>query len=101
MSGALTIETLSAEDFLPHVGHQFRLAGADSPHTLELLSVTPARRAVPGQRTGFSLLFRSALPRVPEQTTLSLVHPALGELSLFVVPVAQDAAGVQYEAIFN
>jgi hypothetical protein len=101
MSGAMTMETLSAEDFLPHVGHQFRLAGADSPHTLELLSVTPARRAVPGHRTGFSLLFRGALPKVPEQTVLQIVHPTRGELGLFVVPVAQDADGVQYEAIFN
>lgn len=97
----MAIDTLSAEDFLPHVGQHFRLADAGGPQTLELLSVTRAGRAAPGHRTGFSLLFRSAMPTVLEQTVLNLLHPTRGELGLFVVPVGQDAAGVQYEAIFN
>jgi hypothetical protein len=97
----MAIETLSAEDFLPHVGQRFPLAEGGGTQALELLSVTPARRVAPDQRTGFSLLFHSATSTVLDQTVLKLVHPTRGEFSLFVVPIGQDADGVQIEAIFN
>lgn len=97
----MAIEVLDAEDFLPHVGTAFPVAGSEGAVSLELLSVTPARHVVAGQRAGFSLLFRSTFPAPAEQTVLGLLHPTRGELGVFVVPVGQDADGVHFEAVFN
>lgn len=96
----MAIETLRAEDFLPHVGQRFPLATA-GPQALELLSVTPAQGAAAGHRPGFALLFRSAGPAVAVQTVLDILHPTRGAVAVFVVPVGQDSDGVRYEAIFN
>lgn len=49
----------------------------------------------------FSLVLRG--PRVPAlpQGTYRVVHPRLGPVELFLVPIALDAQGMRYEATFN
>lgn len=49
----------------------------------------------------FSLLFRGPADRMLAQATYRLVHPVLGDLDIFLVPIRQDAAGIYYQAIFN
>jgi hypothetical protein len=55
----------------------------------------------PERRPPFSLIFRCADERVLPQHTYSLNHPALGEVSVFLVPIGKDAKGVSYQALFN
>jgi hypothetical protein len=66
---------------------------------LELVSVSNLRET-PRQRM-FSILFRGPLETPFNQGTFPLKHEALGNASLFLVPVAREADGMHYEAVFN
>jgi hypothetical protein len=47
------------------------------------------------------MIFKGPTSAPIEQKIYRLDHPALGPLDLFLVPIARDQAGVQYEAIVN
>ena len=96
------LEDLTADDFAAHSGSRYllRLAGAAEPIPLELVEVTASSRPRPGGRP-FSLVFRG--PRSPSlpQAQYRLEHEAMGTLDIFLVPIALDAQGLCYEAVFN
>lgn len=61
-------------------------------------------KALPSHRMRaepFSLQLRG--PRAPllPQAIYPVVHPSLGRLELFLVPIRSDGAGSVYEAVFN
>lgn len=92
---------LEITSFQPHIGSTFTLSAADGGLALALLSVTPLGHQRIGARTAFSLIFRGpAAPRLP-QRTYALTHAALGEQSIFLVPVSARDGALEYEAIFN
>jgi hypothetical protein len=66
---------------------------------LELVSVSELRET-PRQRM-YSILFRGPLEMPFQQGSFPLTHEALGEATLFLVPVAREADGFRYEAVFN
>lgn len=101
------LEKLTREDFLPHVGAEFRVEGGNAAVDLKLvealeLGPKPKRLVKPGNRaSAFSLRFRGpGQPFLPQQTW-KLVHPQLGELQIFLVPIGREDDGFVYEAIFN
>jgi len=88
------------ERFAPLVGEQFEMQVPElGAQSAALLEARPLRGTHPQGRQAFALLFQSSV-QLP-QSTYALSHPALGELALFLVPVARGSDGVQYEAIFN
>ncbi len=93
----MDLATCTLTDFTPHVGQTFMLE-AQVPL---VLSAGHPGHARPGARAGFSLRFTG--PREPplEQRLYTLRHAELGELLLFLVPIAQDANGRTYEAVFT
>jgi hypothetical protein len=52
-------------------------------------------------RAPFSLLFRNTAPILFPQQMYPLRHPRMGEIGIFLVPVAQERAGFLYQAVFN
>jgi len=66
---------------------------------LELLSVSDLRET-PRQRM-YSLIFRGPLEMPFPQGSFPLEHDAMGRAILFLVPVAREADGFRYEAVFN
>jgi hypothetical protein len=93
---------LVLEAFQPHAGGVFILHDeALPPMELTLETVEPLTNHVQLARPPFSLIFRCPDMQVLPQRIYCLEHPAMGEISLFLVPVAQDAGGVQYQALFN
>jgi hypothetical protein len=52
-------------------------------------------------RQAFSLVFRGSGGLYLPQQIYRLEHPALGGLEIFLVPLAPDAAGSRFEAIFT
>lgn len=52
-------------------------------------------------RAPFALLFRASKEERLPQKIYRLRHAALGELDIFLVPVAGDADGYYLEAVFN
>lgn len=67
--------------------------------TVELISVSELRET-PRQRM-FSLVFRGPLDRPLEQGLHPMTHETMGTESLFLVPIAREADGFRYEAVFN
>jgi len=67
--------------------------------TVELVAVSDLRET-PRQRM-FSLVFRGDLEQPMEQGLFSMTHEKMGTESLFLVPIAREADGFRYEAVFN
>jgi Domain of unknown function (DUF6916) len=91
------LEKLTVDDFRPLQGERFRIApdGAES-FEVELVEATELPRE-PGGRAPFSLVFRGGpSPPLPQQI-YRVEHEKLGELDLFLVPIAVD----RYEAVFT
>lgn len=101
------LETLTASTFGPLIGSAFRI-GVDDASWVEAkleaveaagVQAADAARAA-GRREPFSIVFRGPVEPVLPQRIYRLEHAELGELELFLVPIAQDADGTRYEAVF-
>jgi hypothetical protein len=99
------LDQLTFEQMKPHVGSTFQAEAGDG-RTLDL-KLTDARKVMESEaarlkRNPFSLYFDG--PREPflPQAIYRLRHEAFGEpLDIFLVPVAGNAAGYTYEAVFT
>jgi hypothetical protein len=78
------------------------LPGGSGAAALELrveeVRLLPAHRLRPEP---FSLQLRGPQAPLLPQATYGVVHPELGRIELFLVPLRSDAAGSVYEAVFN
>lgn len=96
---SILISAFTLASFSAHLGSAFTLDGSDGL-ALTLTEAEP----LTGQASGassFSLIFRGPAHSLLEQATHTLAHPAMGLLSLFLVPVGREADGVRYQAIFD
>ena len=96
----LDLGTVTADDFAPHVESAFAVQSpAGDDFTLTLIDV--CRGAGGPTREQFTLTFVGG-PNPPlRQSILRLQHDALGDLELFLVPVAPGGDSRQrYEAVF-
>jgi hypothetical protein len=90
---------LSLQQFEPLVGQAFDWP--DAGGAAVLLQARPLGMAAVGERAPFSLLFEGPAQPVLPQRTYVLSHPTLQGLEVFLVPVARQASGVHYEAVFT
>ncbi|NET11235.1 MAG: hypothetical protein F6K16_42455 [Symploca sp. SIO2B6] len=109
------IKALTLSDFSPVVGSSFQLhTEPEISIQLELLEVVALRnkQSVQSERrdsnseanaqdSEFSLLFKGPTDMPLPQQIYQLNHNELGELGIFLVPVACHADGMKYEAIFS
>jgi hypothetical protein len=91
------LEDLTVDDFRPLLHDSFRISPPDAAaFEVELVDVTEIPRD-PGGRAPFSLVFQGG-PNPPlAQSIYRVEHDQLGELDIFLVPIAVD----RYEAIFT
>jgi hypothetical protein len=94
----------SAESFSQHLNTIFKvkLESGESIE-LELVEVT-VREIGPTEQAGmerFSVFFYGPVDFYLPQQTYELVHPEMGEMYLFIVPIGQHQKGIKYEAVFN
>jgi hypothetical protein len=91
------LEDFTVDTFRPLLHERFRVAPDGVPaFEVELVEVTEIPRD-PGARAPFSLVFQGG-PNPPlEQRIYRVEHDELGELDIFLVPIAVD----QYEAVFT
>jgi hypothetical protein len=91
------LDALTVDDFRPLQGDRFKIApdGAE-PFEVELVDVTEIPRE-PGGRAPFSLVFQGGPNPPVEQRIYRVEHDELGELDIFLVPIAVD----RYEAVFT
>lgn len=97
------IEKATCETFAECGAKEYRVKLGDGASlTLELAEASPI--ALPeraGQRKQFSLLFKGPAEPILAQGIYGLENDELGRLDLFLVPVAADEEGVDYEAVFT
>ena len=86
--------------FLEHVDSKFLMHYGDAK-TAELTLVSAADTASAPRQIQFSLIFHGPLDAPIYQSIFRVDHEKLGPLDLFLVPIARDKNGMQYEAIFN
>jgi Domain of unknown function (DUF6916) len=85
-------------DFRSAVDTSFILEGG---HGLRLVEAQATGvRAAGMARDPFRLVFLGPADPILPQRTYRLRHEALGTLDIFLVPIARDASGTTYEAIF-
>lgn len=108
--GGFGMETLTMDRFTPLVETTFlcRLENGDA-HALRLVEATETGRqrtartglAEPSERLPFSLIFLGPTDFALPQSIYRLEHAEMGALSIFLVPISQDAAGTRYQAVFT
>lgn len=91
---------MTAEDFRAYQDQEFLISSIDPQLALTLVEV---REMGQGSREGgaYSVLFQSDLEEALPQMIYRVTHADIGENDIFLVPVAKQTAGVQYEAVFT
>lgn len=98
------MELLTLDHFAGCVNETFAAAlnEGEVPFVLVEARALAPGPAVPGAaRLPFSLLFRNASLFLFPQQTYRMRHPHIGEVGIFLVPIAREREGFLYQAIFN
>lgn len=96
------MELLTLEHFAGCVNETFSAALNDMDVDFVLVEARPVQGHAPhAARQPFSLLFRNTAPFLFPQQIYPMRHPRVGEVGIFLVPVAQEQAGFLYQAVFN
>ncbi len=94
------LESLHKEAFAECVNEVFHVARPGSADfEIELSEVTEQFRTP--RQEAFSVVFHGPADPYLKQGSYQLRNEKLGEMELFLVPIAKDQAGYQYEAVFN
>ena len=96
-------DRLELATFEPVVGEAFRIEG-DQGSSLDLM-LTEAKTGPwqpdEGSTFAFELTFRGPADPMLPQATYRLTNATLGPADIFLVPIARDAEGVTYQAVFS
>ncbi|MFD9901590.1 DUF6916 family protein [Mesorhizobium sp. NPDC059025] len=97
------MEIVALSHFTGCVGSAFDIELGESSVALTLAEARPLpETGFPGmRRSPFSLIFRSGSQVVLPQKLYKLKNATLGQMEIFLVPVARDKDGIVYQAIFN
>ncbi|NUO76805.1 MAG: hypothetical protein HOQ32_12425 [Lysobacter sp.] len=98
------MELLTLDHFARHVDETFSAVMNDGeiPFVLVEARALNASQVPPGAaRTPFSLLFRNASAFLFPQQTYLMRHAEIGEIGIFLVPIAREREGFLYQAVFN
>lgn len=96
------MELLTLEHFTPHVNETYLARLNDSEVDFVLVEARSlSTRPQSGMRVPFSLLFRNAASVLFPQQTYLMRHDSIGEIGIFLVPVARERDGFLYQAVFN
>lgn len=96
-----SMQVLTVEQFADCLNETFVAPLNDGSIDFQLVEVRPLPKRGPQEfRTPFSLLFRNSAPVLFPQQIYRMQHPRLGELGIFLVPIAMSRDGFIYEAVF-
>lgn len=96
------MELLTLQHFAGCVNETFSASLSDMDVPFVLVEARPLENApANAARMPFSLLFRNGSAFLFPQQTYRMRHPRVGEVGIFLVPVAQEREGFLYQAVFN
>jgi hypothetical protein len=94
------LEQLRADGWAEYTGAEFEVIDeAFNGLVLVLQQIVETLKSEHNET--FSLFFHGPSDPFLSQKIRKLKHAKLGELEIFLVPVARDKDGYQYEAVFN
>ncbi len=94
------LEELEHGDYAANLNTTFHLQHPQlGPLDLELVEVSELKET--RRQRIFSIVFRGPLEPDFDQGLFPVEHERLGAGSLFLVPIAREADGMRYEAVFN
>ena len=82
------------------LGSTFRMDG-DGDEATDIRLVACDSKIDTPQQSCFSLLFNAPAETAPVQGVRRLVHPDLGEMDVFLVPIEKTDGKLLFEAVFN
>jgi hypothetical protein len=86
--------------FTEQVGSTFEVMDVP-PSTFELKMTRVVEHAKSDRQEAFSVFFVGPAERFMQQGIRKIRHAQLGEMEVFLVPVAKTGEGFEYEAAFN
>ncbi len=96
------MELLTLEHFAGCVNETFSAALNDMEVPFVLVEARPIEAPAKNpMRAPFSLLFRNTSAFLFPQQIYMMRHPKVGDVGIFLVPVAQEREGFLYQAVFN
>lgn len=96
------MELMTLEHFAGCVNETFRAALNDGEIEFVLVEARALGMQAPHQaRVPFSLLFRNTALFLFPQQIYQMRHARIGEVGVFLVPIAREREGFLYQAIFN
>ncbi len=96
------MDLLTLDHFAGCVNETFHAALNDGDIEFVLVEARSIGAAAPGQaRAPFSLLFRNGAALLFPQQIYRMRHPRVGDVGIFLVPIAREREGFLYQAIFN
>lgn len=100
------VDTLRLEDFSACLDAEFACPLSNGTnYVMKLKEVESSgnlgKTGDPNQRQPFSLTFVGPGELILPQSIYLLRHATLGDLEIFIVPIAKDESGVHYQAVFS
>ncbi len=96
------MELLTLDHFTGCVNETFHAALNDGDIEFVLVEARALQGAAPGAaRVPFSLLFRNGAALLFPQQIYQMRHPRVGNVGIFLVPIAREREGFLYQAVFN
>jgi hypothetical protein len=96
------MDLLKLEDFAGCLNDTFHAALNDGEIAFVLVEARPLPMGnIKAMREPFSLLFRNTAAFLFPQQIYQMRHPRIGQVGIFLVPVAQERDGFLYQAVFN
>lgn len=97
------MDLLTLDHFSSHVNETFaaQLNEGEVPFVLVEARALSTQPQPTSARVPFSLLFRNGSAFLFPQQIYLMRHAAIGEVGIFLVPVAREREGFLYQAVFN
>jgi hypothetical protein len=96
------MDLLTLEHFSGCVNETFSAALNEGEIEFVLVEARAIEQRMPNaMRVPFSLLFRNTAVFLFPQQIYQMRHPRIGEVGIFLVPIAREREGFLYQATFN
>jgi len=96
------MDLLTLDHFSGCVNETFTAALNEGEIEFVLVEARAIEQRMPNaMRVPFSLLFRNTAVFLFPQQIYQMRHPKIGEVGIFLVPIAREREGFLYQALFN
>ena len=97
----LELDKVTCEQFTACLDQDFEIVFSDGTLLVKLTEARPLGVRPESIREPFALTFVAGRPLGLPQGIYKMRHPQLGEMEIFLVPIAIDQTGSTLEAVFN